>query len=329
MPEAGFAVTLLPGRGIQRAADACDNVGAVVGPGPWRRAQAVALVAGAQRPRSWWRSAATPACRAPLAAVGCCGFPSWWPSRTRCPARPTGSSAASPGPARSPSPARRCRERSSPATRCGPRSWPSTARRDRAAARRRARPARGPARRRRLRRVARGPPRINEAVLGARRALGRPRRPRRAPRGRRARTGSWSPATSAGRVPRDGAASTSRCATRTAWTAVAGRRRPGRLPGGGNTVAELAAVGLPSVLVPLPGAPGDHQTANARPGRRGGAAVLVPDAELDGDRLVGRGRRGSWRDRAGWRAWPAAARSLARPRRRPTRSPRLVEEHAR
>jgi UDP-N-acetylglucosamine--N-acetylmuramyl-(pentapeptide) pyrophosphoryl-undecaprenol N-acetylglucosamine transferase len=54
---------------------------------------------------------------------------------------------------------------------------------------------------------------------------------------------------------------------------------------GGNTVAELAVVGLPSVLVPLPGAPGDHQTANARALAAVDAAVVVPDAELDGDRL--------------------------------------------
>jgi len=56
---------------------------------------------------------------------------------------------------------------------------------------------------------------------------------------------------------------------------------------GATTVAELAAVGLPSVLVPLPGAPGDHQTANARHLVDAGAAVLVPDGELDGDRLAG------------------------------------------
>jgi UDP-N-acetylglucosamine--N-acetylmuramyl-(pentapeptide) pyrophosphoryl-undecaprenol N-acetylglucosamine transferase len=55
---------------------------------------------------------------------------------------------------------------------------------------------------------------------------------------------------------------------------------------GGNTVAELAAVGLPSVLVPLPGAPGDHQTGNARALVDGGAAVLVVDAEMDAARLV-------------------------------------------
>jgi UDP-N-acetylglucosamine--N-acetylmuramyl-(pentapeptide) pyrophosphoryl-undecaprenol N-acetylglucosamine transferase len=51
-------------------------------------------------------------------------------------------------------------------------------------------------------------------------------------------------------------------------------------------VAELAAVGLPSVLVPLPSAPGDHQTANARALVEAGAAVMVPDQELDAERLV-------------------------------------------
>lgn len=55
---------------------------------------------------------------------------------------------------------------------------------------------------------------------------------------------------------------------------------------GGTTVAELAAVGAPSVLVPLPGAPHDHQTANASALVRAGAAVLVPDAELTADRLA-------------------------------------------
>jgi UDP-N-acetylglucosamine--N-acetylmuramyl-(pentapeptide) pyrophosphoryl-undecaprenol N-acetylglucosamine transferase len=55
---------------------------------------------------------------------------------------------------------------------------------------------------------------------------------------------------------------------------------------GASTVAELTAVGLPAVLVPLPGAPGDHQTANARVLQRAGAAVLVPDADLDGEMLV-------------------------------------------
>jgi UDP-N-acetylglucosamine--N-acetylmuramyl-(pentapeptide) pyrophosphoryl-undecaprenol N-acetylglucosamine transferase len=55
---------------------------------------------------------------------------------------------------------------------------------------------------------------------------------------------------------------------------------------GGTTVAELAEVGVAGVLVPLPNAPRDHQTANAAALVRAGAAVLIPDADLDGDRLV-------------------------------------------
>ena len=55
---------------------------------------------------------------------------------------------------------------------------------------------------------------------------------------------------------------------------------------GATTVAELAAAGVPAVLVPLPGAPGDHQTANARRLVEAGGAVLVSDAELDGARLA-------------------------------------------
>jgi UDP-N-acetylglucosamine--N-acetylmuramyl-(pentapeptide) pyrophosphoryl-undecaprenol N-acetylglucosamine transferase len=54
---------------------------------------------------------------------------------------------------------------------------------------------------------------------------------------------------------------------------------------GAMTVAELAVAGVPAVLVPLPGAPGDHQSANARVLERVGAAVLMPDPTCDGDRL--------------------------------------------
>jgi UDP-N-acetylglucosamine--N-acetylmuramyl-(pentapeptide) pyrophosphoryl-undecaprenol N-acetylglucosamine transferase len=53
----------------------------------------------------------------------------------------------------------------------------------------------------------------------------------------------------------------------------------------GGTVAELAAMGVPSILVPLPIATRDHQTANARVLVDAGAAVLVPDDELTPDRL--------------------------------------------
>jgi UDP-N-acetylglucosamine--N-acetylmuramyl-(pentapeptide) pyrophosphoryl-undecaprenol N-acetylglucosamine transferase len=54
---------------------------------------------------------------------------------------------------------------------------------------------------------------------------------------------------------------------------------------GANTVAELTVTGTPSVLVPLPGAPGDHQSANADVLKRNGAAVVVKDQDLDTGRL--------------------------------------------
>jgi len=53
----------------------------------------------------------------------------------------------------------------------------------------------------------------------------------------------------------------------------------------GGGVAELAALGVPSVLVPLPIATRDHQTANAQVLAAAGAAVPVPDDELTTARL--------------------------------------------
>lgn len=55
---------------------------------------------------------------------------------------------------------------------------------------------------------------------------------------------------------------------------------------GAATVAELAHVGLPSVLIPHPWAAGDHQHHNAQALVESGGAVMVPDAELTGPRLA-------------------------------------------
>jgi UDP-N-acetylglucosamine--N-acetylmuramyl-(pentapeptide) pyrophosphoryl-undecaprenol N-acetylglucosamine transferase len=49
----------------------------------------------------------------------------------------------------------------------------------------------------------------------------------------------------------------------------------------GGTVWELAAAGVPAILVPYPYATSDHQTLNARHFEAGGGAVLVPQARLD------------------------------------------------
>ncbi len=81
---------------------------------------------------------------------------------------------------------------------------------------------------------------------------------------------------------------------------------------GAMTVAELAAAGVPSILVPLPGAPGDHQTANARVLEQAGAAVLLADADCGADRLA-TVADGLLADPAGLEAMGRAARSLGRP----------------
>jgi UDP-N-acetylglucosamine--N-acetylmuramyl-(pentapeptide) pyrophosphoryl-undecaprenol N-acetylglucosamine transferase len=54
---------------------------------------------------------------------------------------------------------------------------------------------------------------------------------------------------------------------------------------GAGTVAELTASGVPAVLVPLPGAPSDHQMHNARTLEARGAAVVVADADCGVTRL--------------------------------------------
>ena len=54
----------------------------------------------------------------------------------------------------------------------------------------------------------------------------------------------------------------------------------------GGSVAELAVIGRAGILVPLPIAPYDHQAHNARKLVEAGAAVMLRDPEVTGDRLV-------------------------------------------
>ena len=54
---------------------------------------------------------------------------------------------------------------------------------------------------------------------------------------------------------------------------------------GGSALAELTALGIPLILVPYPFA-GGHQRFNAEPVARAGAAVVIPDEELSGVRLI-------------------------------------------
>ncbi len=54
---------------------------------------------------------------------------------------------------------------------------------------------------------------------------------------------------------------------------------------GAGTVTELSAAGMPSILVPFPFAADDHQYKNAEVFVQAGAARMVPDKELNGERL--------------------------------------------
>ena len=55
---------------------------------------------------------------------------------------------------------------------------------------------------------------------------------------------------------------------------------------GALTVSELAVMGRPSVLVPLPHAIDDHQTANARSLADRGGAILLPQSDMTEDALI-------------------------------------------
>ena len=54
---------------------------------------------------------------------------------------------------------------------------------------------------------------------------------------------------------------------------------------GGSTVAEIALLGVRSILVPLPHAPNDHQRRNAESLVKSRLATVIEDEDLDGGRL--------------------------------------------
>lgn len=55
---------------------------------------------------------------------------------------------------------------------------------------------------------------------------------------------------------------------------------------GAIALAEVAAVGLPAVLIPYPFATGNHQEANAKAFEKRGAAIVLLDKDLSGDNLA-------------------------------------------
>jgi UDP-N-acetylglucosamine--N-acetylmuramyl-(pentapeptide) pyrophosphoryl-undecaprenol N-acetylglucosamine transferase len=79
---------------------------------------------------------------------------------------------------------------------------------------------------------------------------------------------------------------------------------------GALTIAELAAAGVASVLVPFPFAVDDHQTYNARFLSERGAAILLPQKELSAEKVAQLLRELSREKLA---AMAQVARSLAKP----------------
>lgn len=55
---------------------------------------------------------------------------------------------------------------------------------------------------------------------------------------------------------------------------------------GATTIAEITALGLPSILIPYPYAVGNHQELNARVLEERGAAVVISDFKLTGSKLI-------------------------------------------
>jgi len=91
---------------------------------------------------------------------------------------------------------------------------------------------------------------------------------------------------------------------------------------GATTIAELTAAGRPSVLIPLPTAADDHQRKNGEALAGVGAAELLPQAQMTGERLAAViGALATDADRR--RAMSDAAKRLAKPD-----AARAIVEHA-
>lgn len=96
---------------------------------------------------------------------------------------------------------------------------------------------------------------------------------------------------------------------------------------GAMSVCEIAQTGTPAVFVPLPYAPGDHQTKNARALTDHGGGLLVADDQLDGPRVVQLIEQLA-QDRSALAEMSNAARAQAKPD-APSAIADLVETHAR
>jgi UDP-N-acetylglucosamine--N-acetylmuramyl-(pentapeptide) pyrophosphoryl-undecaprenol N-acetylglucosamine transferase len=81
---------------------------------------------------------------------------------------------------------------------------------------------------------------------------------------------------------------------------------------GAGTVTEACALGKPALFVPLVPTGGDEQTRNAQRSVDAGAAVILPQSECDGPRLLAATRE-MLSDPAKLKAMGDAARTLARP----------------
>jgi UDP-N-acetylglucosamine--N-acetylmuramyl-(pentapeptide) pyrophosphoryl-undecaprenol N-acetylglucosamine transferase len=82
---------------------------------------------------------------------------------------------------------------------------------------------------------------------------------------------------------------------------------------GATTIAEITAAGRPAILIPLPTATDDHQRHNASALEKAGAAEVLEQRNLTGERLAER-IVSLASDHAKRRQMSAAARRLAKPR---------------